>query len=126
MEIVSKFQVSSIPFPVKWTKEKEESTINEEIIYNENFNYSDYLSGHSLEYDDMSSLPFDKLNTKDPLEKTYKIKEQEWIKLVGNDFLSLDGKSKEFLIKTAGVIDFGFKIDIKKTYHYSIYNEGES
>lgn len=48
-------------------------------------------------------------------------KEQEWIKLVGNDFTSLPQDKKEFLLKTAGVFEFDQPIDIEKIYNTSIY-----
>lgn len=53
----------------------------------------------------------------------YKLKEEEWFKLVGKEnFLSLDKEPRDFLIKTAGIIDLGHPFDIKETFNYSIYN----
>lgn len=48
-------------------------------------------------------------------------KENEWLELVGVDFYSLSEKKRKFLLKTAGVIKFERKIDIKKIYSTSIY-----
>lgn len=48
-------------------------------------------------------------------------KENEWLELVGVDFYSLSEEKREFLLKTAGVIKFERKIDIKKVYSTSIY-----
>lgn len=48
-------------------------------------------------------------------------KENEWIELVGVDFYSLSEEKRKFLLKTAGVIKFERKIDIKKVYSTSIY-----
>lgn len=48
-------------------------------------------------------------------------KENEWLKLVGVDFFSLPEEKREFLLKTAGIFDFGQEIDIKKVYTTSIY-----
>jgi len=51
-------------------------------------------------------------------------KEKEWYKLVGKKrFKSLDKKLRDFLINTAGIFDFGFEVDIKKAYKYSIYDD---
>ena len=48
-------------------------------------------------------------------------KENEWLRLVGIDFYSLSDEKRQFLLKTAGVIKFKKKIDIKKLYSTSIY-----
>ena len=48
-------------------------------------------------------------------------KENEWLELVGIDFYSLSEEKRNFLIKTAGIFDFGQEIDIKKVYTTSIY-----
>ena len=40
-------------------------------------------------------------------------KENEWAELIGTDFYSLSEKKRNFLIKTAGIFDFGQEIDIK-------------
>ena len=48
-------------------------------------------------------------------------KENEWLELVGIDFYSLPEEKRNFLLKTAGIFDFGQEIDIKKVYTTSIY-----
>lgn len=48
-------------------------------------------------------------------------KENEWFELVGVDFYSLPEEKRNFLLKTAGIFDFGQEIDIKKVYATSIY-----
>lgn len=48
-------------------------------------------------------------------------KENEWFELVGVDFYSLPEEKRSFLLKTAGIFDFGQEIDIKKVYATSIY-----
>ncbi|MDP2692065.1 MAG: hypothetical protein Q8O88_00315 [bacterium] len=48
-------------------------------------------------------------------------KENEWLELVGVDFYSLPEEKRSFLLKTAGIFDFGQEIDIKKVYTTSIY-----
>jgi len=48
-------------------------------------------------------------------------KENEWLELVGIDFYSLPEEKRSFLLKTAGIFDFGQEIDIKKVYTTSIY-----
>lgn len=48
-------------------------------------------------------------------------KENEWLKLVGIDFYSLSDEKRQFLLKTAGVIKFEEKVNIKKLYNTSIY-----
>jgi len=48
-------------------------------------------------------------------------KENEWLELVGIDFYSLSEEKRNFLLKTAGIFDFGQEIDIKKVYTTSIY-----
>lgn len=48
-------------------------------------------------------------------------KENEWLKLVGVDFYSLPEEKRQFLLKTAGAIKFGQKINIEKAYNTSIY-----
>ena len=48
-------------------------------------------------------------------------KENEWLELVGVDFYSLPEEKRNFLLKTAGIFDFGQEIDIKKVYRTSIY-----
>ena len=48
-------------------------------------------------------------------------KENEWLELVGVDFYSLPEEKRQFLLKTAGVIKFEQKINIKKVYSTSIY-----
>jgi len=48
-------------------------------------------------------------------------KENEWLELVGVDFYSLPEEKRNFLLKTAGIFDFGQEIDIKKVYATSIY-----
>lgn len=48
-------------------------------------------------------------------------KENEWLELVGADFYSLPEEKRQFLLKTAGVIKFGQKINIEKAYNTSIY-----
>jgi len=64
------------------------------------------------------------LTTKTPPEQIYKMKENEWYKLVGkNKFQSLDKELRDFLINAAGMFDFGFQVDIKKAYQYSPYND---
>jgi len=54
----------------------------------------------------------------------YRSKEREWEDLVGEkNFKSLDIELRNFLINTAGMIDLGFPIDIKKAYKYSIFDD---
>lgn len=54
----------------------------------------------------------------------YRMKEKEWHELIGKKkFQSLDKESRDFLIGSAGVIDFGVSIDIEKAFKYSIYDE---
>jgi len=54
----------------------------------------------------------------------YKSKEKEWEDLVGEkNFKSLGIELRNFLINTAGMIDLGFPIDIKKAYKYSIFDD---
>ena len=48
-------------------------------------------------------------------------KENEWLELVGADFYSLPEEKRQFLLKTAGVIKFEQKINIKIVYSTSIY-----
>ena len=48
-------------------------------------------------------------------------KENEWLSLVGIDFDSLSEEKRNFLLRTAGIFDFGQEIDIKKVYTTSIY-----
>ncbi|MFH1602263.1 MAG: hypothetical protein ABIB61_04905 [Candidatus Shapirobacteria bacterium] len=48
-------------------------------------------------------------------------KENEWLNLLGIDFYSLSEEKRNFLIKTAGIFDFGQEINIKKVYTNSIY-----
>ena len=48
-------------------------------------------------------------------------KENEWLRLVGIDFYLLPEDKRNFLLKTAGIFDFGREIDIKKVYITSIY-----
>lgn len=48
-------------------------------------------------------------------------KENEWLELVGMDFYSLSDEKRNFLLKTAGIFNFGEEIDIKKVYTTSIY-----
>lgn len=48
-------------------------------------------------------------------------KENEWLELVGVDFYSMSEEKRQFLLKTAGVIKFGQKINIEKAYNTSIY-----
>lgn len=48
-------------------------------------------------------------------------KENKWLELVGIDFYSLSEEKRNFLLKTAGIFDFGQEIDIKKVYTTSIY-----
>ena len=48
-------------------------------------------------------------------------KEEEWVRLVGIEFYSLPQEKRNFLLKTAGIFDFGEGIDIKKVYKTSIY-----
>lgn len=48
-------------------------------------------------------------------------KENEWLELVGLDFYSMSEEKRQFLFKTAGVIKFAQKINIKKVYSTSIY-----
>ena len=48
-------------------------------------------------------------------------KENEWLELVGVDFYSMSEGKRNFLLKTAGIFDFGQEIDIKKVYITSIY-----
>lgn len=48
-------------------------------------------------------------------------KENEWLKLVGINFYSLSDEKRQFLLKTAGVIKFEGKVNIKKLYNTSIY-----
>ena len=48
-------------------------------------------------------------------------KENEWVELVGIEFYALSEEKRSFLLKTAGIFDFGEKIDIKKVYSASIY-----
>lgn len=48
-------------------------------------------------------------------------KENDWFELVGIGFYSLSEEKRKFLLKTAGVIKFKKKIDIKKMYSTSIY-----
>lgn len=49
----------------------------------------------------------------------YQLKEQEWIKLVGiKKWHALDEKKRDFLIRTAGIIDLGRGINIKEAYGY--------
>lgn len=52
----------------------------------------------------------------------YELNEMEWIRIIGKErFFSLDKKSRDFLIKTAGVLDFGGDFDIEKAYRTSPY-----
>lgn len=48
-------------------------------------------------------------------------RENEWLRLVGIDFYSLSDEKRQFLLKTAGVIKFEGKVNIKKLYNTSIY-----
>jgi hypothetical protein len=49
----------------------------------------------------------------------YQLKKQEWIGLVGIErWSALDEEKRDFLIKTAGAIDLGKGINIKKAYRY--------
>ena len=48
-------------------------------------------------------------------------KENEWLELVGVNFYSISEEKRQFLLKTAGVIKFEQKINIKKVYNTSIY-----
>lgn len=48
-------------------------------------------------------------------------RENEWLRLVGIDFYSLSYEKRQFLLKTAGVIKFEEKVNIKKLYNTSIY-----
>ena len=54
-----------------------------------------------------------------PLEDQQK--ESEWLELVGVDFYLLSNEKRSFLLKTAGIFNFGQEIDIKKVYSTSIY-----
>lgn len=47
-------------------------------------------------------------------------KENEWLELVGVDFYSMSEEKRQFLLKTAGVIRFEQKINIKRVYDTSI------
>ncbi|EKE06156.1 MAG: hypothetical protein ACD_19C00072G0001 [uncultured bacterium] len=62
------------------------------------------------------TLFFEKLS---PLEDQQK--ENEWLEIIGIDFYSLPEEKRNFLLKTAGIFDFGQEIDIKKVYTTSIY-----
>lgn len=48
-------------------------------------------------------------------------KENEWLELVGVEFYSLPEEKRQFLLKTAGIVKFGQKINIEKVYSTSIY-----
>lgn len=86
---------------------------------NDNEIYSDGKN----EEGEMTSNDFPDL-IKTSSDAIYEQKEEEWYKLVGKEnFLSLDEKSRNFLIKTAGILDFDSKINIKKAYRYFIYND---
>ena len=55
----------------------------------------------------------------DPEFTLYKIKEEKWVKLVGKErWDRLSPEKKNFLIKTAGIFDFGCKVNIKEAYEY--------
>ena len=58
-------------------------------------------------------------NIAQELTEFYQLKEQEWIKLVGEQrWYALDEGKRDFLIKTAGVIDLGEGINIREAYKY--------
>ncbi len=47
------------------------------------------------------------------------LKEQEWIKLVGEErWYALTDEKRDFLIRTAGAIDLGEGVNIKEAYKY--------
>ena len=59
------------------------------------------------------------LRYSDPELILYKIKEKEWIRLVGKErWNKLSPEKRNFLIKTAGIFNFDFKVNIKEAYEY--------
>lgn len=53
------------------------------------------------------------------LTDIYQLKEREWIKLVGKQrWYALVEEKRDFLIRTAGAIDLGKRINIKEGYRY--------
>lgn len=59
------------------------------------------------------------LRYEDPEFILYKMKEEGWIRLVGKErWNRLSLEKRFFLVKTAGVFDFGFNVNIKEAYEY--------
>lgn len=63
-----------------------------------------------------------KFYNKDNIEKisySYLKKELEWIKLVGKErWFALDPEKRDFLIRTAGIIEINGFFDIREAFRY--------
>jgi hypothetical protein len=58
-------------------------------------------------------------NIAQELSEFFQIKEQEWVKLVGKErWYALNEEKRVFLVKTAGAIDLGERINIREAYKY--------
>jgi len=50
----------------------------------------------------------------------YELREMDWIRVIGREeFLSLDKRSRDFLVQTAGALDLGGNLDIDKVFRAS-------
>ena len=86
------------------------------------YRYPDYASRST--YEDKSNTVREAEEITATLTSIRMAREQDWFDLVGKDsFLSLDKQSREFLINTAGILDLGGPIDIKKVYDSPPYEE---
>lgn len=50
----------------------------------------------------------------------YELRELDWIRIIGREeFFSLDKRSRDFLVQTAGALDLGGNLDIDKVFRAS-------
>ncbi len=50
----------------------------------------------------------------------YELREMDWIRIIGREeFFSLDRRSRDFLVQTAGALDLGGNLDIDKVFQAS-------
>ncbi len=82
------------------------------------------LKSMHVQAEKVSNTLQDNLEINNSINDMYESKEKEWHKLIGKErFQSLDKKSRDFLINTAGAISFGTAINIKQTYQYTSDDE---